>query len=71
MPNADDTLELAMALISRPSVTPDDAGCQELLIERLEPLGFEISRLKFGDVDRKSTRLNSSHMSESRMPSSA
>ena len=40
-----------MALISRPSVTPDDAGCQELLIERLEPLGFEISRLKFGDVD--------------------
>ena len=51
MPNADDTLELAMALISRPSVTPDDAGCQELLIERLEPLGFEISRLKFGDVD--------------------
>jgi succinyl-diaminopimelate desuccinylase len=40
-----------MELIRRPSVTPADAGCQDLLIERLEPLGFEISRLKFADVD--------------------
>lgn len=47
----DKTLELAMELIRRPSLTPADAGCQDLLIERLEPLGFEISRLKFGDVD--------------------
>ncbi len=47
----DKTLALAMELIRRPSVTPADAGCQDLLIERLEPLGFEISRLKFGDVD--------------------
>jgi succinyl-diaminopimelate desuccinylase len=47
----DETLALAMELVRRPSVTPADAGCQELLIERLQPLGFEISRLKFGDVD--------------------
>ncbi|MCC6535528.1 MAG: succinyl-diaminopimelate desuccinylase [Burkholderiales bacterium] len=34
------TIELARALIARPSVTPDDAGCQELLQARLAPLGF-------------------------------
>ncbi|ABE50136.1 MULTISPECIES: succinyl-diaminopimelate desuccinylase [Methylobacillus] len=45
------TLELAKDLIARKSVTPDDAGCQELLISRLEPLGFSIERLRFGDVD--------------------
>ncbi|MCB5189400.1 succinyl-diaminopimelate desuccinylase [Methylobacillus arboreus] len=45
------TLELARDLISRRSVTPDDAGCQELLISRLEPLGFKIERLRFGNVE--------------------
>ncbi len=40
-----------MRLIARPSVSPRDAGCQELLIERLEPLGFRIWRLRFGEVD--------------------
>ena len=45
------TVELAQALISRPSVTPDDKGCQQLLAERLEPLGFVIEHLRFGDVD--------------------
>ena len=35
-----DTLELAQALIRRRSVTPEDAGCQQLVIERLAPLGF-------------------------------
>ena len=45
------TLELAKELISRRSVTPDDEGCQELLISRLEPLGFRIERMRFGDVD--------------------
>jgi succinyl-diaminopimelate desuccinylase len=48
---ADRTLELAKQLIARPSVTPDDAGCQELMIERLKPLGFEIHRLRFSNVD--------------------
>jgi len=45
------TLELAKDLISRASVTPDDFGCQEAMIARLEPLGFGIERLRFGDVD--------------------
>ncbi|MCB5184724.1 succinyl-diaminopimelate desuccinylase [Methylobacillus gramineus] len=45
------TLELAQALIARRSVTPDDEGCQELLISRLIPLGFKIERMRFGNVD--------------------
>lgn len=44
------TLSLAIELIARPSVTPDDAGCQELLIQRLQQLGFCIERLPFADV---------------------
>ena len=44
------TLSLAIDLIARPSVTPADAGCQELLIQRLEQLGFNIERLPFEDV---------------------
>jgi succinyl-diaminopimelate desuccinylase len=45
------TLELSRALIERPSVTPDDKGCQQLLAERLEKIGFVIESLRFGDVD--------------------
>ena len=45
------TLELAKDLISRQSNTPLDAGCQALMISRLEPLGFKIERMHFGDVD--------------------
>ncbi len=45
------TLELAKALIARRSLTPDDAGCQEILIERLEKIGFRIERMRFGEVD--------------------
>lgn len=45
------TLELACDLIARPSVTPEDAGCQDMLAARLEKLGFRIERLRFGDVD--------------------
>lgn len=44
------TLALAFDLISRPSVTPEDAGCQELMIQRLTKLGFEIEEMPFGDV---------------------
>ena len=43
-------LELASELIRRPSVTPDDAGCQELLGEHLERLGFALEPLNFGEV---------------------
>jgi len=45
------TLELSSALIARASVTPDDKGCQQLLAERLEKIGFVIEKLRFGDVD--------------------
>ncbi|MFV1972769.1 MAG: succinyl-diaminopimelate desuccinylase [Thiohalobacterales bacterium] len=45
------TLELACELMQRASVTPDDQGCQQLLARRLEPLGFQIEPLRFGDVD--------------------
>jgi succinyl-diaminopimelate desuccinylase len=44
------TLELTKLLISRESVTPEDAGCQEIMIERLEALGFRIERLPFDGV---------------------
>ena len=45
------TLELAKSLISKASVTPDDCGCQTIMIDRLKKIGFEIYPLKFGDVD--------------------
>jgi succinyl-diaminopimelate desuccinylase len=45
------TLELTQELIRRDSITPRDEGCQELMIERLEALGFTVERLRFGDVD--------------------
>lgn len=45
------TLQLACELIARPSITPTDAGCQDLIIERLEQLGFHVWRLPFGEVD--------------------
>jgi succinyl-diaminopimelate desuccinylase len=44
------TLSLARDLIARPSITPEDAGCQDLLAARLEPLGFAVERLRFGEV---------------------
>lgn len=48
---SDPTLELAIDLINRASVTPDDAGCQAVMIKRLEKLGFNIEKLRFDDVD--------------------
>lgn len=44
------TLELLKDLISRPSVTPKDEGCQDLLAQRLVPLGFKEERLDFADT---------------------
>ncbi len=43
--------DLTQALIRRASVTPDDAGCQALIAERLAQAGFSIERLRYGDVD--------------------
>lgn len=45
------TLELTRDLIARPSVSPEDGGCQAVMIARLEALGFEIERLKYGNVE--------------------
>ena len=39
---SDPTFELARQIIARPSVTPDDAGCMDIFVERLIPLGFSI-----------------------------
>ena len=52
-------LELTKVLIARPSITPDDADCQELMIRRLEPLGFRIERMRVGEVDNFWARLGS------------
>lgn len=43
-------LSLAKDLISRPSITPADEGCQTLMIERLKALGFEIEVMVFDDT---------------------
>lgn len=45
------TLDLTLALMREPSVTPFDANCQTLMIARLEKIGFRVERLRFGDVD--------------------
>ena len=45
-----ETLKLLTELIAKPSVTPDDQGCQQLLIERLAAIGFECETLVFEDV---------------------
>jgi succinyl-diaminopimelate desuccinylase len=45
------TLELCCELIRRPSVTPDDGGCQALMMERLQTLGFNCTALPFGEVE--------------------
>ncbi|WP_416778689.1 succinyl-diaminopimelate desuccinylase [Xenorhabdus budapestensis] len=42
--------ELTQELIKRPSVSPDDQGCQEILIQRLQNAGFTIERMPFGDT---------------------
>jgi succinyl-diaminopimelate desuccinylase len=46
-----DTLALAKELIARRSVTPEDAGCQTILAQRLQALDFRIEHLRFGEVD--------------------
>jgi len=51
------TLHLTEQLISRPSVTPDDAGCQALLRERLEALGFACETLVSGPENFRVTNL--------------
>jgi len=45
-----DALELAMALMARRSITPEDAGCQQMLAGRLAAAGFEADWRNFGEV---------------------
>jgi len=45
------TIALAQDLMGRASVTPEDKGCQELMIARLEAIGFTVERMRFGVVD--------------------
>lgn len=42
--------QLAQALIQRPSISPDDQGCQQLIAERLQAVGFQIEWLPFNDT---------------------
>ena len=46
-----ETIQLVQSLIQIDSVTPDDKGCQKLMADYLEPLGFNIENMPFGDVD--------------------
>ncbi|ORM74395.1 succinyl-diaminopimelate desuccinylase [Pantoea wallisii] len=43
-------IELAQQLIRRPSLSPDDAGCQAMLIARLEAIGFQVEQMHIGDT---------------------
>jgi succinyl-diaminopimelate desuccinylase len=52
-----EALRLAEVLIARPSVTPDDAGCQELLKARLQPLGFHCESIVSGPEHFRVTNL--------------
>ncbi|MGE6391107.1 succinyl-diaminopimelate desuccinylase [Psychrobacter pacificensis] len=47
------TLDLSIALLERPSVTPDDDGCQDILSERLEKAGFDCEFMYYGDRQAK------------------
>ncbi len=46
-----DVVALASDLMACPSITPNDAGCQTLLREQLEALGFECESMRFGEVE--------------------
>jgi succinyl-diaminopimelate desuccinylase len=50
-PPKSDTLRLTEELIARASVSPADGGCQALMIDRLEAMGFAVERMRFGPVD--------------------
>ena len=50
MTNLSPTVALTCELIEQQSVTPEDARCQQIMIERLKAIGFEITELPFGDV---------------------
>ena len=51
------TLELTEQLLARPSVTPDDAGCLDIISDRLKPLGFVCERINSGPVSFRVSNL--------------
>tara|TARA_R110002050_G_scaffold156128_5_gene284061 strand:+ start:1812 stop:2996 length:1185 start_codon:yes stop_codon:yes gene_type:complete len=53
-----DVIKLAIDLMSRPSVTPEDAGCQQLMKDRLEKLGFTNETMVFEDTTNLWSRRN-------------
>ncbi len=56
-----DVVELTKALINRPSVTPLDEGCQELMASYLTPLGFTIETMVFEDTTNMWARKGTEH----------
>jgi succinyl-diaminopimelate desuccinylase len=58
MPEA---LELAKELIARRSVTPEDGGCQEIIVQRLSRAGFRCEPMKFGEVANLWARRGTEH----------
>ena len=51
------TARLAVQLLKIPSVTPDDKGCNQLMMDRLEAIGFKCEVMRFGDVNNFWARL--------------
>ncbi|HTH94937.1 MAG TPA: succinyl-diaminopimelate desuccinylase, partial [Rhodocyclaceae bacterium] len=45
-----EVLDLTQALIARDSVTPNDAGCLDLIADHLRPLGFRLETIQAGKV---------------------
>lgn len=43
-------IELAQQLIKRPSLSPNDEGCQQLMIDRLQAIGFTVEAMDFEDT---------------------
>ena len=59
--NLSPTLQLAFDLIKRRSVTPEDAGCQQLMMDRLAKIGFNNEPLRFEEVDNFWSRRGTKH----------
>jgi succinyl-diaminopimelate desuccinylase len=59
-PESHPTITLLKQLLRRRSITPDDAGCQDILSQRLQPLGFTCENMPFGDVKNLYARRGSS-----------
>jgi len=55
-----ETIELAQKLIQIDSVTPNDKGCQQIIADYLQPLGFNTEKMPFGEVDNIWSRKGSS-----------